>query len=479
MKARKITVVVEIAVLLTLIAGAVSQAAEAGKIPLDAFLAQVRANALSVKASREASLGASERAKEAELLFAPQLFAESQFLSDKKQQISPATMGTEQRGSLYRLGIQQQTRYGLKAKLQTEVGSVNVIGASPGLLQNPAFDEGRQTLELSQSLLRNGFGSEVRAIEQLLSSQAQAKSLTEAFRAKVTLVQAEAAYWRLAAARDLVRVKAESLERATKIRDWNKRRADLELGRKSDVLQAEAAVKLAGLDLQAAKDEERSASWAFNTARNVDGDTVAEALDPLDIAAVEKLSPPKREGEREDVRAAEQAKVAAEAQAIAGTEKNRPSLDLLGQITLNGKDQEVGQAYRNSFSTDHPTVGAGVKLVIPLGAVSTVDEGYRKEAHAADLGYQSRKFEVDREWKDLEKRYDEAKRRLALSIEIEEAQREKYVAEKKRHEVGQSTTYTVLQFEQDLAAAQLTRIRLHADVLVTLAQMKLFQDSKI
>ncbi|HAN03948.1 MAG TPA: TolC family protein, partial [Elusimicrobia bacterium] len=61
-----------------------------------------------------------------------------------------------------------------------------------------------------------------------------------------------------------------------------------------------------------------------------------------------------------------------------------------------------------------------------------------------------------------------------LSYTIEEAQRAKLEYEKQRLKEGRTTTYQVLTFEQDYTNAQYTRVSAAAQVLSTLANLKLY-----
>src|SRR5262249_4843042 len=107
------------------------------QLSLAEYLDQVRVNNLGVRSAKEASQGANERGREADLLYAPSLFAEASYLNDRKPTLNPNVYGIQTVGSLYKLGVSQQTSFGMRARLTTEVDYVSVRGASSQALPTP------------------------------------------------------------------------------------------------------------------------------------------------------------------------------------------------------------------------------------------------------------------------------------------------------------------------------------------------------
>jgi outer membrane protein TolC len=117
-----------------------------------------------------------------------------------------------------------------------------------------------------------------------------------------------------------------------------------------------------------------------------------------------------------------------------------------------------------------------VKLNIPLGVPAVMDQrrGAEMEARASELTRERKEFEEEREWEALKDALADARKRLDLAAKMEEIQKDKYEHEKGRQSKGRSTLFQVLMFEQDYAAAQLNRIRMKADFMRIVAQMKTF-----
>src|SRR6185295_12790720 len=99
-----------------------------------------------------------------------------------------------------------------------------------------------------------------------------------AFQKEQALFNAKMAYWKLALVRSELGIRQDTLDRSQKIWEWTKRRVARNLADPPDALQAEAAVRVAELDLQMAKERERTARFQFNRFRAVEKEDVPEQL---------------------------------------------------------------------------------------------------------------------------------------------------------------------------------------------------------
>lgn len=467
--------------------------ASTATMTLDEFLTQVKKDNPGVKGSILGAHAGELRSEEGQILLAPTVFANFKYVSDAKLQPMSFLSYDNLVAKTYSLGVSKQTTFGLQAKFHYDLYSQNYNNPSflfpisaPGA-SSPipfSFANASPVLELTQNLWSNGFGRSTRATQEQLEAQALASSFAARFQFKADLSEAETNYWRLAIARQTISVQKEALDRAKKIYEWNSRRARLQLGDQSDVLQAEALLKTRELDVIAAENEARSASRAFNSSRNFDSDQVPEQLVSLDPEVIQSVAIPRRAELRDDVKAAQQSTRASIASAQVAQERDAPTLDLFASLALNG--QQGNLAFANlsdslgpSFSFSRPTQTVGIQFSMPLnfGVTSRSREGWRQEHVAAELNYEKKLFEQEQSWKNLVENLNEAKTRLSLSRKIELIQQSKLTNEKNRLNRGRTTTYQVLLFEQDYLLAQLTRIRNQVIVLNIIAQMKLFGES--
>jgi outer membrane protein TolC len=454
----------------------------AGKMSLHDYLEQVRSANTAYRGALLASEGALGRSHEGAKLVAPTLFASAQLVSDAKQPVSPGFTYDKLRQNGYVVGLSQATRFGLQARLSYNLNYFSYVNAGvPGGTMgiNASYYEAHPTLELTQSLWANGFGRATRANLELAEAQALSAGYSNRHLARATRIHAETSYWTLVVRRQNLRLQSDAFERAQKIYDWSARRARLQLADRADELQAKALLELRRLEQQAAVDDVRSAQVQFNVARGIDLPDVPESLPELDASIIDPLSVPERAPMRDDVRAAEQAARATAAGATAAAETDLPTLELFGSYAFNGRDAGAGSATSDAFSSGRPTQAVGVRFSLPLnlGTLSDARRGWAREREGAALAYEHRLLEQEQEWEDLTRRFAEVKQRYKLTLAIERAQAEKLQHEKGRLQRGRTTTYQVLQFEQDYALAQIARIRAESDVLVVYAQLELFGEA--
>ncbi len=435
-------------------------------LTLDGYLGQVAGENRAIRAAQETSEGAGLRSSESTLIYSPVLFAEARWVNDHEV-LALFRAYDKLRTDSYSLGINQLTPYGTKFKVAYTLENYDYVS------QRPRFWEGLARVEVSQSLLRNGFGAETRAQAVAVEAAALGTQYQESFRAKALRAEAESAYIRLASAREVRRINEDSLKRAQEILGWQNRRYRLNLGENSDLLQSQANIEVTKLQLQSALDSERTAARDLNRMRNLDSDTVSESVV---LPSIDQVTPPNRGQFRDDVRAAIEGTRAAAASAEIGRQRNKPELEVYGSYALNSRQAERSTAISRSFSNDFPTSVVGVRFSTPLLIGSQLDavKGYGKEAVAAETLKDQKIFEQEVTWKDLVLKLEEAKRRYAISVQLAAVQKKKAESERSRLRQGRTTTYQSLIFDQDLNIAEATRIQAQAEVLQILSQMKTF-----
>lgn len=446
------------------------------RLGLEAYLQEVTQSHDGVRAAQMTAEGAAEKAEEGSLLFSPQLFGQVQASDDKRQPTNPmAGTRTEAHGGS--LGVSQQFRFGLQGKLYYQQGKVKIHGVNPAQMPLNDYYDTSWNIEITQPLWKNGFGSSARQQEEAAKAQANAQSYMAEYQKKGLLADAETRYWRLAVAREMVKVSQQTYFWAQKIRDYNARKAKLQLADKADALQAEAALKGRALELENARNEESSAMRAFNVARGIDGDKVTETLDLPSLEKLYSLKVPERAKMRDDVKAAEAQKRAAVAAGEMGKDKFKPQVDLFANMALTGKDPDLSESTSKSTSNDYPNNMVGVRFSMPLamGTTSAVNRGYQKDIQAAELTLQRKMFEQESDWNELNRRFEESKNKLKMAVDFAAAQKAKLEAERKRQQAGRSTTYQVFLFEQDFLNAEINLLQIKNQILALNSQMKTFR----
>ena len=459
--------------LLTLLLAAAAQPAFA--LTLDEYLGQVRLNNEGVRGAKLGEEAKGLRLSEATLFFKPSFFLTGEYSDDKRPTNAPAFQGTQTVRSTFRTGLAQTFRTGTKATVSYNINKTEIKGAGP-LLALTSFSDVAPQFELSQSLWRNFMGSEFEANEQAQLSQVESSRLNDQFNLKQLLIKAENTYWRLVFAEESLKVQKESLARAVKLRDWNSSRMRNNLVDEADYLQAEANLQSRELEYETTMIELESAKREFNSIRQSSEDVSLMSDGPNDRSFLLTAKMPEKSGVREDVLMAIENQKLILANTILGTERNKPNLELYGSYSMNGRGSTYTPAETQALTGTRPWSIVGVRFSTPLdfGALSDYRKGYVQEKAAADLTSRRKVYEVDREYEILAQRFDQFKKRLRLSKRMEEIQQKKLLSEKKRFSQGRTTTFQVLQFEQDYANTQLLTLRNEAELFSTYNQLKLF-----
>ncbi|WP_408097177.1 TolC family protein [Peredibacter sp. HCB2-198] len=445
-------------------------------LTLEEYLTEVRERNGNFRGLNISVKAKESRKDEATLFFKPSFFLTGEYSDDQRPTLAPAFQGQQTMRHTLRAGLSQNFRTGTKAAISYNYYQTKINGTEGGLVRTPKFFDVAPMLEVTQSLWRNFLGKEFEANEEVQLAQVEAQRLNDMFTYKQLNMQAENAYWRLYFAQTTLRVQEESLARARKLRDWNKGRFSSNLIDESDLIQSEANLQNREIEYQDTLSDINAAQKEFNSLRQMEGDVNLEGTKGRSSAYILDATLPSKMKMREDVRAALANTKAAQANSQLGVERNRPTLELYGQYSINGRDKFYSEATDQAFGATRPYSIVGVRFSAPLdfGAQSDYRKAYAQESKAAEMTYQRRLYEVDRNYEILSQRFEDFKKRLKLAIKFVEVQDKKYKTEQRRYQQGRTTTFQVVQFEQDLANTELIRLRYERDLILVYNELKLF-----
>ncbi|AKL98093.1 TolC family protein [Endomicrobium proavitum] len=309
-------------------------------------------------------------------------------------------------------------------------------------------------IRLEQSLLKELGGGATKA--NVLKAKADAKSalyLLE-YKKQSVLLNAKLAYWNLSYARSVVDFRTTSLDRTQKILDWNQKRYAKDLAEKSDLLQSQAAYKMRDLNLRLAKESEVQASRVFNGFLNSSSEKVLYDVEAFMKMGnnFEKGKVISKKGQRADLLAAFEDVESAKQAAVASKKSIGQDLVLTGQFSLNGVDEKYEVAKDYVLKGEKPAFTVGLKYTLPLdfSARSSIKSGYESAKTSAQKTAESAKIKESNDWLQLVDNWNNSKARLALLTEIQTIQHQRNAEEQNLLKKGRSTTYYVLQSEQDL-----------------------------
>lgn len=328
------------------------------------------------------------------------------------------------------------------------------------------------TLSVTQNLLKN-FGPDVNTAPIKIARINQAISVTQLRQqANQVITSVHSTYWSLVFAIENLEVQKRSLRLARELEDLNKARVRAGVAAPVEVTQAEAqaAAQVQNVILaeKAIKDAEDQLKLILN---NPDGEKIwAKTIVPADAPPFE-VGPVNAEAsiqealeKRPEYAAAKLTLQNSDLNLRVARNQLLPSLQFQGSVGLNGLNQVnqgFGSDYSQLTSGDFYSWSAAVVLSYPLGNRSA-----RSAFVQARLTNDQARTSLLNLKRQIVSQVREAVRRIEADVRRVEATRaaralaeEQLRVEQKRLQAGVTTTFNVLSFQRDLAAAQANEIQ--------------------
>lgn len=280
-------------------------------------------------------------------------------------------------------------------------------------------------------------------------------------------------------AQENLKTARRSRDLAEQLLNENEKRVKIGSMAPADVTVARTRVASAQEDIEIA---ERGLLDAQNFFRQLLTDSVRPQLDVSltiatpatpEVPVIDRLGDLQRAFDlRPDYQQAKALVSAAKAQSSAARSGLLPQVDFVGSYGYNGSGDTFREAVRDARARETESWSAGAVLSLPI----PLREG-RGRHTAAKFNLQRAETELQRVEQDIVVRVGNAAGRIesaARRVEIARLGRrladESLVAEQKRLQVGQSSTFTVLQFQEVLARAEISEYRAIADYNQALAE---------
>ena len=407
--------------------------------------------------------------------FDPAAFAELTFSETKTP--SASTVGgftafspSERETETGNVGVRKRFTLGTQLELSFNNDRTDFNSASQ--VVNPGYRTDL-TLSLTQPLLKNfGFEANETPLRLAQGNLTIAQALL-AQRVQTVVAQVEAAYWDLIFAIDDLEARRRSLRLAEAVVRLNQSRVRAGVAAPVEVTQAEATRAARVVDIitgeKAVRDAEDGLKRAMNfglapgepefTIQPTDQPTVLGGPVPL-----EESLKAARERRPEVLQAQEQ---------VRNQELNYrftrnqllPTLDLVGKIGTNGLGSTFNEDFDRAATGSFPTVEVGLLFEYPLG-----NRAARSDAERARLLLEQARTSLRNVDQQVSVEVREAVRQVRATLERIEATRrarelaaEQLRIEERRLEAGVSTTFQVLQFQDDLTRAEANAIRATTD----------------
>ena len=364
------------------------------------------------------------------------------------------------------------TTYSLQGNLSESIGT---IASSP-------FDEsvGSASITLTQPLLKNFWIDQTRLSVRLGKNALQYSEQGVRQQIITSVTAVENAYYELIYAQENVQVQQEALGLAQTQYDQDKQRVEIGTMAQLDVQQDESQVATSQANLIAG---ENTLSIDENTLKNLLTDDYVLWHNTL-IQPTVKLTATlqlfdlqdswnKGMTGRPDLL---QSRLTVEKQGIQlkfDYNQLYPSLDLIGSYGYNGSGDNFGGTFNGFYQANQPFWSYGAQLSMPLSNVAARNTYKAGKVTLKQLLLQLKQLEqnvmvdIDNAVKQAQSSYQSVQATQAARIYAEAA----LDAEQKKYAVGKSTTFTVLQLQNNLTAARSQEIRSLADYNEALANL--------
>lgn len=356
--------------------------------------------------------------------------------------------------------LTQLTPYGGTASIQFDNREIEF--SDQAIVPNPR-DQVDLDFSFTQPLMR-GFSR--RVTEQgLIVARNNSAISREEFQLQVETVVADviAQYWSLVEARKQLTVAEESLELAKDLHNMNRIQVEVgtkaplemvqsEVGvatREEDIIRLTATVEDAADNLRQLINLDRGSLWGIGIVPVTDPEIEHEAIDVR--AAVDTAL-----GHRPDIRRLELNNANLDVQAEVAENDKKPRLDVFAQYALNGLTGGYSDALQQVVDRSFKGWTVQATFAMPLQ-----NRQAKADSAQADLAV----VEGNAQLRNLQQQVLTEVRRSARAVEtaakqIESARissklaRRNLDAERKRYENGLSTSFQVLEIQEDLSNAQ-------------------------
>lgn len=298
-----------------------------------------------------------------------------------------------------------------------------------------------------------------------------------------SVFQVMQAYWDLVFSIENKKVKDQSFEVARRLLDDNRRKFERGVVARIDVTQAEAGVAAQQEGILTAEAAVLNAMDRLK--RLVDPSLLKEEvlLSPVDTPrALETELDERAAGERAleealerrpEMRQARRQRASQDVTILKSRNDLLPRMDLTGRAFLNGTDDTFHEANRMARTTDFRELTVGVIFEFPLENSAARGALHRAELERRKLELQERNLENQitvevreavRAVKTNEKRIEATRRARLLA-------QEQLEGEMTRRDQGLSTTFRVLDVQEDLALARTNELKALIDYNLSLHKL--------
>jgi outer membrane protein TolC len=459
------------------------------KLSLEDYIKQVEQNNPDVRSCDLAIDAMANKVLELDMVYSPLLNAALNYDNDRSgANFNSALQYDKMEAESWNVNLSKKLESGstLTAGYTNTSAEFNLLFPTSIFGQTYSAFSGYQMqafIKLDQSLLRDFNSGLTRNGIEKNKSLVLAGEYAQLFRKQQILLKARSAYWNLSLTRDIVDFRKISLDRAERVQKWNEKRYGLDLVEKSDYLQSKAAYKSRQLNLQMSTEDDTNAAKDFNQARGRSASSVPEELVRIsDIMTIyDAIKDITYTGARADVLAARAQQDSAEFAKKETYYRSLPELTLSGTASVNGIALNYTDTWNQLNSMDKPAYMIGLNFTVPLDykTLRKVKYGYDTDYRSAGESLQNTELSAKNDWDQLVRNWHDVKTRIELARQIRDDQNDRVNEMQHMFEKGRTTTFELLNAQNDLDDSTLTLYRLIFEEIVTYAQSELYNTKPI
>ncbi len=337
-------------------------------------------------------------------------------------------------------------------------------------------------LGLNQPLLRGAGFSYNRSKIELASAEAEIARLGLKDRVMSVVFDVVRTYWGLVYSLKDLEVSEMSLKLAEDFRDRTAQKIAAELLPRIDIFQPEADVASRRVRIVELENEVANLQDELKKLMDPDGSVLGEGVLPTPseepvfraVAVDERAAMLEALEKRPEVVAKRIEVDNKELEVARARNQLRPRLDAFGNLSYHGVGEDFDEGADMVGSCDFPDWTVGLSFSVDLG-----NRAAKSTYQASELRLEQSRVNL----KDLEKRIElevrSAARRVntnALRVARTETSAEwakkRLGAEEEKYELGQTTSFNVLQAQEDLAEAERDKAKALVDYLISLDELE-------
>ncbi len=420
---------------------------------LESYLQKVKTNNPQAQAFVKSLEAAQSRKLQGDMVLAPALTAKVGYLSDANPSSQPSSLSSKLVAQDYSLGLAKKFSTGTGLSLSSSNRDVQLTLPTTVAKSNTNY----WNMSATQSLWKDGFGYATTLRHQREDWIARAESLGAQVGLEQILVDAEVQFWDWLYLNADHALKVTSLNRANELDVWMKRRFEIGTADKSDYLQIQALVASRQLQKISSEDELKAQELKI---RSLLGGN--ELLPPLE----ENLKIPRQVFVGQKLRL----------DALASKYEAQTKEVVVNEVKESVKPDLALEASYSSF----PTTAVALKLTMPFddSSISGAINAALYDSESARLKAKRKDEESSLAWSELQRRHKEMSNRIEVTKQLVEVQKSKAAREREKLLQGRTTTFQVINFEQEAQESEVGLLKLHVEQRKLEAQARLFGDAK-